>query len=63
MALSFLQFFYTVESPYVKLGILEISAKSKKCLKSRFKLEAFRLNLLLLSQISIKCVKISGFSK
>ena len=60
MALSFLQFFYTVESPYVKLGILE---KSKKCLKSRFKLEALRLNLLLLSQISIKCVKISGFSK
>ena len=35
---------YTVESRYVKLGIF---------LKSCFKLNAFQLNLLLLSQISM----------
>ena len=38
---------YSVESRYVKLGLLEIY------LKSHFKLSAFQLNLLLLSQISM----------
>ena len=43
----------TVEFRYVKLGLLEISVKSNFFLKSRFKLSAFQLNLLLLAQISM----------
>jgi hypothetical protein len=44
-------YIYAVESRYVKLGLLEISTKSKFFWSSILKLSAFQLNLLLLSQI------------
>ena len=50
------QILYTVESRYVKLCQVEIF------LKSLFKLGAFQLNLLLLSQISMCRVSRSSFS-
>jgi hypothetical protein len=51
----------TVESRYVKLGLLEISIKSKYFWSPLWNLVLF--NLIYSSYLKFRCVEISGFSK